>query len=577
MSDLEIVAGENAFFDNDSVAGLSAVSAIPQAYALTYAQRVAQYEREIAPEYGTLTSSNFAHHTAALPGDELDIVYDSTLYGTLMEIYVLHGVEGLRIIERDQRTAATDPRTRDKYLWPAAGRFYLFTRNLLYLRIRDCLHDIERKAFAALFAQLSETKIKVEEQVHKFKITVTTETVIESNPFSDRTSERKVDHYAIGEASLADSLHEKLIPAVEAHQNIVQLEARWQQAEERFRASRDQAPQTQSGARGGSGTDGSGGGTGGGGGSGGGAGGGQESADLDPSVLQLWLERVQSAAALKYEVAFALCPFAPTAALRLKPGFSKQDMGEALGATILQFVKLLDELGAGLKDSGGWVRTAIPDVKPGQSLESLLPPNQHPEDVIVGIVLSNPDVPLYLTLSSEDLFNQLIDSGSIAVDSLDYIVCAHYMRELRRGIAAAAAQEQRIRGIVGMLSKVSSLLSLTLFFTPLGVGARVLAAGLGVGLVLYQTYSISAQLTRLNAGVLQNALALDLASAETLSRVSELTRMRGGYVDTVTEELAKELVFMAAGAAWVPFKAMLEARNFYADLEALVADPEPTQ
>ncbi|MET0658238.1 MAG: hypothetical protein ABW110_08800, partial [Steroidobacteraceae bacterium] len=493
----------------------------------------------------------------------------------------LHGPQGLRTVEQALKDAAQDPRTRDKYLWPAAERFYLFTRNLLGLRIRDSLHEIERTALSALFTHLSTTKIKVEEQVHKFKITVSTETIVDSNPFSDRITQRKVDHYAIGEPKLAELLHGKLLPAVEAHQKILELETRWKRAEERLKASRNQAPKGQSGARGGSGSQGPAGGTGGGGGSGGTGGGGEEggqdAGDFDPSLLQAWLETVQSAAAPKYEEAFRVCPFAPTAGLRLKSGFSQQEMGEALGATIMQFLRLIEQMGAALKDSGGWVKTAIPDPKPGQGLESVLALSQHPEDVIAGIVLGNPESPLYMTLSSEDLFNQLIDDGSIAVDSLDYVVCVHYMSELRRATQAAQAQEQRLRALFGTLSKISSLISLAFFFTPLGAGARLLAAGLGVGLVLFQTYSISAQLTRLNAEVLQGALSLDLASAEALARVNELTTMRGAYLNTVTEELAKELLLMAAGSAWVPFKALLEARNFYADLETLVAEPEESQ
>ncbi|MET0165003.1 MAG: hypothetical protein ABW318_08380, partial [Vicinamibacterales bacterium] len=278
MAALEFVARENAFFDDDVRAGLSGpdVSAVPQAYALTYAQRVAQYERELAPEYGTALTQDRPHHSVPLPGDELDLVYDSTLYGSLMEIYILHGTQGLRTVEQALKDAAQDPRTRDKYLWPAAERFYLFTRNLLGLRIRDSLHEIERTALSALFTHLSTTKIKVEEQVHKFKITVSTETIVDSNPFSDRITQRKVDHYAIGEPKLAELLHGKLLPAVEAHQKILELETRWKRAEERLKASRNQAPKGQSGARGGSGSQGPAGGTGGGGGSGGTGGGGEE-------------------------------------------------------------------------------------------------------------------------------------------------------------------------------------------------------------------------------------------------------------------------------------------------------------
>lgn len=357
MTYFQILPAANAFFDeeaNQQERSLAEESSPPAFYATSYAERVAQYQHELEPTYGTAVGpKNFPRHMIRLPGDEFTLVYDSTLYKSLLEIYILHGPEGIKQTYLDLQTASEDPITRYAYDWSAAKSFFLFTRNLLFLLIRQALNDIERKAWAVVYDHLSMTKIHIEEEIKKLKISVRKE-LVPDDSVTIKDAPRYIFKrlYTLGEPKLSNQLYEALTDAVDARYKVLEADARWKRAEKELKQSRLRGPDGQNGARGGPEDRGSTGGSG----SGAGGGTGQSTSNVskvDPTIIREWLLQAEKAAQSKFQKAFDLCPFAPSAVLLLKRGFSKPEMEQIFGEVIMQFLAQIDELGSGLKDSAG--------------------------------------------------------------------------------------------------------------------------------------------------------------------------------------------------------------------------------
>lgn len=565
---LEIVPAANRFFDAESNGqpDYASTQQPPPAYVATYAERVAQYENERKPPYGTLTrADDYPRHEVHLPGDDLTLVYDSDLYSSLVEIYILHGPEGLDQVSRSLKAAAG--MSRPAYEWSAALPFFLFTHNLLLLVIRDSLNDIEQKAWAVIFSRLSSTKLRVEEEVRRLRFSVRTESVPDDSAVGPRDTPRfkAVKRYSIGDTGLADSLYTALQDAVATRFKVLEAQEQYKRAEEALRLRRVRGPG--GGARGGAEPSSA---------SRGGTGGGNEEAALDPRIVKAWLSEATAAAEPKYTKAFDLCSFAPSAALLLKAGFSRADMEQTLGATMAQVLNVIDETGAGLKNSSGWVIAKFRDLQPGERLENLFPPNLYLEAAIADLVVSHADQIPYLTLLSEEVLSGLIEAGTIAADSFGYVVCTHYKRLLRQRLATEQVVEIQITAAFGVLSKLASILSVALLYWPTGPILKFVSTALGIGLLAYQSYSIAGALARVDAELSINALALDLENADSIARLNELATLRGDYLDGVSEAVTRELLLLVASRAWVPFKALLDTRAYFADLENIVGVQEPT-
>lgn len=550
----EIEPKANSYFDAEAeIRSELVTSQPPTGYITMYATRVAQYELERQPSAGTkLIKDDYPRHDVFLNGENITLIYGPDLYVTLLEIYVLHGPEGLEHVYSELKNVS-DMQT-PSYYWSAAISFFMFSRNLLMLVIRDSLDELEKKAWDLIFPRLSNNKIRVEEEIRRLKITPHKRTVPSDSILFYGTME--INNFTIDDPEMSKALYSVINNAVTARYKVLEAQEILKKAETETRARRLAGESGGTHGESGSGNKSNGGG-------GGGSGGNEDY--IDPYIAMTWLTEASKVADTANEKAFILCSFAPTAVLMLKPGFSEAEMAQALGSVMWNILETIENTGARLNTSRGWIQTEIPDPQPEERLETYFSPLWTIESAVAQHVVSKPDQHGYLTLLNEDALNEIIENGMISIDSFAYIVCYHYRRQLRNEINAKKAILNS--NLFKVLSKVQAALSIWIFYSArVSPILTLLSAVLGIGLATLQGYlvfqSIGLQLAN-------NILTLDLDSADAISNVHELAKLRGNFLDNIGNEVARELVAVALSSAWVPFRAMLDARSFYSDLEIL--------
>src|SRR5437667_6438927 len=149
----EVDPSPNRFFDRDGDGTIpdefftSTGNNLAEQLEVAYLERVSRYKQELEKRFGnSLLVDKRPTVKVDLPGGTETVAFDEELDARLMEIYVLHGWDG--ILKLEQALEGAHP-------WSVVLPFYSFTRNRLILLIRQSLIEIEKKAAQDILVRLN--------------------------------------------------------------------------------------------------------------------------------------------------------------------------------------------------------------------------------------------------------------------------------------------------------------------------------------------------------------------------------------------------------------------------------------
>ncbi len=555
---IELEPAANRFFDAGAAdEGWSSPTGAPAgATDIEYVERAARYGRELDRglqliRFGNLPAQRYPRHDVALPGRTVTVVYDDVLDRRLLEIYVLHGWDGIRRVQEAFALVSGDRWARGLYPWPVVQSFFDYARNRLLLQIRGALVEIERMATADIVVQLNSTAGLVSDAWAALDVRASTRDAAgrqqkvftgEPSPSLDTPITRFKEFYTLGNSLLAQKLHGAVTLAVQARQAVAAQRAKRAKLKDDLEAFRDEVGSSP-----------------------------PSGMEKDLAEIEQWLEANAGTVDEHYAKVAALCPMAVLAIPLLVEPFERPELDQALGEVLRHLVGEAELLIKRMPSGESWVAEAVPLPQAGVPLEKLFPPDLCVEEAAIEMAMDGIcDDPAFLSLLSEGTLARLVELERVDKDSLHYVVLSHATTALMAALARQRRREERIEAVFGVLAKGAALLSLAVWATPAGPVARGVSAALGLGLIAYQAYSVLHQLGQLDLELSKRLVSLNGRSAEDVVFLSELARMRPEYVREMTQAVVTELLLIAAAKAGPDLKQVLHLRGYYLDLEMLV-------
>jgi hypothetical protein len=553
-----------------------------------YRQRFALYARELAQARNlrdalvpNLAPSDFPRVFVVFDGEEEEVVFDFSLYERLLEIYIFEGWFGIVRIEEalDKRLSQTDEDrpsagtpVNARTLWLPVKTFFRCTRNLLALLIRETLVQIERKAARAIAATLSVSAKQVAKAWETdFQIEVSYKD--EYVPFSEgRFHKRKV--YRLKDRTPSNTLFAALSEAVRqkvACEQMLQRTARFRQD---INTIRGYLQRTKKRAQP------------------------REKPRLEEGLAQLSrreeeaqrlteqsIERLKSILA----VIHLNCPLGLIVLDGLRVGFLREEMEQKLGEALWELYQKIDEIAQSVDPGVSRIAAAIPPVDAGEPVAAVQrwkPPPRclargieaYLVDAAVGRLAGDPG---WFPLAHEATWHRLVESGTVAKDSFEYVVYFHYVSALIERNEAIREAELTFGNFWKAFGRIAAALSLASLATPATTGFAPLLRGVSavadLAVMISSIYSVIDNLARLDEALAEALVDPDAFALEHVARLGELAQMRREAreaVDTIPAQAVVELALMAAGARWAPLKKLVLARGYYSDLETLLDNGE---
>jgi hypothetical protein len=547
-----------------------------------YYQRFAFYERQLAEALNlldalspSLAPSSFPKVSVVFDGDEEEILFDFSLYERLLEVYIFEGWSGILLIEEalDERLplADVDPpsggvRANEATLWLPVQGFFRFTRNLLALLISETLVQIERKAASTITADLSVSARQVA-KAWNTDFNVKEGYKSELIPFSEGKFVRK-KIYQFENRVLSDALFAALSEAVRqkfAYEETLQREARFR---DNIRRTRSRPPPLPS-----------------------------QKQRLEEALAQADLkleeaERLtkQSEELLKsaLSVIHLNSPLGLIVFDGLNVGFTQEEMEQKLGVALCEIKEKFEEIGRGVDPDLSRVAAEIPSVGAGElvawdAVQRWKPPpeclSHGIESFIVDAAIEQlADDPGWFPLAHEATLHQLVESGTVAKDSFEYVVYLRYVSALIDRVEAERRADEALEKFGGTFARIAAALSLVSLATPATAEFAPMLRGVSavadLAIVAYTIYSVTGNLARLDQLLAKELVHPDAFVLEHLARIGELSQIRREVLDQVAVQGAFELALMGAGARWASVKKLTLARGYYFDLETLLGDGE---
>jgi hypothetical protein len=534
----------------------------------TYEDRVARYHQEL----GSVTTGDPATATTRYP--ELPVtldtaetvIIDDELFEHLFDIYVYHGWAGIqRVEDAIARLVPSTPSggVSDSW-WGPAWRFFLFTRNLLAMLIRDAIAELEQRAAARMIRHLSQVAAAVNDAwTARYRITRTERTVIEPY-YKAATRARQVVTYSFADTAESKALFGALTQAVNQrveHEELLQRVARIRDQVQTLRQitrQKQQRGRPLSSER-------------------------QLTSELDLKEQEQKQLEERSAGLLSAMQAVIMnsSPLGLLVLEGLATGFTQPQMENLLGATLWELYAHLDTLGARIDPGRSQSAALMAEISAAEF--DALPERQRalvqlggPEATVVNAAVMNlPKEPAWLPLLHEQTLHLLLESGEIRRDSFTFVVFTHYVTTLGERLEAERRNEEASQTFWRAFSRVAAAASLVLLVTPVsGVGAVLRGAALVADLVLlaHAVSSVTQQLARIDQLRDQQLLHANAFSVEGLGRLGELGTYRHELLDGITQQLLIELLLIVTGARWPSVKRLLIVRGYLQDVETLLAD-----
>ena len=563
--------------DRWKLSGLGASGTLAKRLQGLYHDRLAQYKRDLA-DAGAQNAfyrvggveSGFPYVELLLHGEKQRLPIDDGLYTALYDLYTVYGWDGLDAVRQaltDQITANTPDEVLMTAWW-----FFLFTRNLLAVLIRETLIELEAQAAQIVFGKLGEVQQKLSAALmgdFAFDYTPPTQ---EPNYDVEESFSEVPENYKMRTRAIATSVYEATKKAVDARTDYEALVAR-QAATEKEAASVRQAQIDETGP-------------------------GYTSPSTGDDAASERLKRAakelgelpgQLAAAYdKYQSAqealIGNTPFAGVTLPGLKKGFPQEDMENALGKMLTELARGVDEVAAATKPGDSRIKrniVGLPDKwlrdttgampLPPMTLERLYLPQMHFEtDLVSALNSSSGDDPAISWLLEPRSWAYLLLSGTIEPGSFQDVVVFQWVRSIV--VQRQASAKARVR-FSHNLRICAAVLGLAMFVFP---PAALLAVPAVMAVTADHIHYAASQLAGLDASI--RALLPNLGSdgQETLAEIGSLHAARPKMIEAMTKEALIMILTLEVAQIRVIGEALL-ADAFFNDSMTLIraADPLP--
>jgi hypothetical protein len=431
-----------------------------------------------------------------------------------------------------------------------ALRFFAFTRDLLAMLVRDALAELEQRAATRIIGHLSLVAARVSE-AWKAKYRVTRTERIERRAAGRGTITEQVVTYSFANKEESKALYTALTQAVEqrvAYEQLLQRNALVRRGvryiREGAQRSREQGRSSDRSDR-------------------------KLSSELD--LKEQELQQLEDRSASLYRGMQQLIglnsPLGLLALEGLTPGFTQARMEDLLGATLWELYASIDVLGAGIDPRRSQAAALLANAGKGRAF-----PADGPEATVVdAAVMGLPRNPAWFALLHGPTLNLLVESEEIPRDSFTFVVFGHYVMALEERLEAERQAAETSKKFWRAFSMAAAAVSLLLLLVTPPVAAAARGAVLIIDLVAlaHAVSSVTQQLARLDELRDQQLLHPDAFSVEGLGHLGELGVFRRELMANISQQLLKELIFIALGAQWGLVKKLLMFRGYLQDIETL--------
>jgi len=543
----------NRFFDSDDQGivpediSVNSGNRLAETLEVAWIERVNRYRREIKQAYDQVRwgssswSEKYPSVTLDLPGGREKVLLNDELDIRLVQLYVLHGWNG--ILQLEERLKEVQQRTETKSIepWAVVLPFYLFTRNRLILLIRQALIEIEQKAAQEIVSHLSVTAAAVSTAWRtQFQFEKSPSGGAEGGPGGE--SESTPIQYGMGNQKLSEELFLLLSQTVAVRTGIEVKQERQEQIEESMRVSRENIGSLV----------------------------GHPEEDLEAIKKSITEDKIALYNFCKK--IHAVAPLALLALPLLKQGFQKPYMETVISETLWPFYEKLDELVQAIDPRYSVIEAKlanIPEDVPESkiNIEELFTVGYDLEVVCAKKAISEgSNNAAYLVLLTGETLSRLTDKEVIEAGTLAYIVCKRYtlvmMEQIEQSQELQKAIEKSIAKVTSALSVASSVIP------PL----RPLSAALSVPALLFVIYSVNHQLSTFDQAINLRLMESNPTDLESVSAIGELIAEREEYAEQVTQTVIREVALIVAGGKWPGFHRALLLRNYYLDVEVLTSE-----
>lgn len=541
-----------------------------------YRERAGHYYSALTGELGKQGGHEAVSFipSAVLPDGE-EIMIDHNLFQTLLELYLCDGWGPLDDIEAELRAAARPEGRPDApsagvpaLPWLAAYDFFVFTRNVVALLVRESLTRIEQRAATVLLARQTHAAEQLKHAIDGvFQITTSKSQTAGAARGPRAPVHIPITLYHFANRPLMDELTRVMNDAAKQRVALEQL-IRDIAATERQRRDTQTAMY---GAQGGSGGPAA-----------------SDAAAKDKALAKQAQEQQtlrQAVEGMLAQLKAVIAHRAPLALLvvdAMKPGFGREALEMALGRALFGLRDQLATLGQGIDPQRSFTAEVLAGVAVSDTAQVALAdvqavkvPPGGPEAVVARRALDRLSAdPHLFSVVHEQTWWLLVQSGEVARDSFDYVVLHHYLAELERQAAALEAGAATTEAFFTALAKLSAVIGIALLVTPL---AEVAPALIGLSrlvdaaVIAYQVYSVVGQLAALDKALSTALLSADPWGLAQLAELGDLLLARGDLAAGLTEAVLIELlVAMAFKTGWRPVRRAIIMRGFYNDVQTLV-------
>lgn len=536
-----------------------------------YIERVQEYQREferaerINSVEGTgPLESGYPSVALLLDGVRSEFPVDETLYRSLFDLYTFYGWNGvgwaqsaLLLLHNERPGDATSAVT-----W----RFFMYTRNLLGVLIRETLIELEERAAKLVFERLGAVNRRLSaalmgELAFTYKPGTT-----EAGLDVMETVQNVPDQYVMKNKAIATALYELLTKAVERRDKYDQLvgkqsKLRQLQKDASGATVKEGAPGWRSPSAG------------------------EDRAADRMKLIDAQLHQtagpVETALA-DFQAAqkdvFAKSPFALIAVSGLAPGFSKERMEDALGRMLTQVAEGVDEIASATRPGESRVARHMPGLPSDwqndttgskklepRTVERLYSPGLSLEFHLAEAAArdANSDAAISWLLEPRS-WQMVMAAGTVEPGSFEHIVLFNWSHGLNTFQSETAKDRFGLSHKLGVAASALSLI--TLVFPPLAILNAIAA----VALLADAAHSAAQRLADVDHAIAAQLPALGEPGEVALAELGGLLAMRPRVAAEIAGELVVLLATLGAAQRIRAVRVALEWKGYVDDVSTVV-------
>jgi hypothetical protein len=550
----------------------SASARLAQRLQRAYIERVQQYKRDfdLAERQNSIRDtgpleSGFPAVELVLDGVKGVLRIDETLYTSLFELYAFYGWEGVLKAQVALARLCIErmPDASNNVSWP----FFLYTRNLLVVLIRETLIELEGRAAQTVFDKLGPVQRKLSAALlNELAFAYKPGESIPASPPMEMPQDLP-DRYVMKNAAFASALFERVTKAVEARQKYNELVGRQSKLREQQQAAGDTAVK-ESGPRGGQ------------------SGSASDDSPLerrkrtDAELLRIAAEVETALGAVQkaQDAVFAKSPFALVAVPGLARGFSQEAMEDVLGRMLIGVARRVDEIASVTRPGDSRVARhldGLPSDWQGDTtgskklsrgtLEHLYPMSLNLEFELADSAAgdANSDAAISWLLDSRS-WRLVMAGGTVEPGSFEHIVLFNWVRAL--GTYEAESARSRFGFSKGLATASAALSLIAIVLPPVGVLGAVAA----VALMADAAHSAARRLADVDRAIAAQLPALNEPGEVALAELGGLLAMRTRVVGDIATETLVLLATLGAASQIRAVAIALQLQGYLLDVSTLL-------